>query len=434
MQQHHDQGGAVFRMDGRTIFFGAFIVFSSIIFVVVALPYLSFQPKQSADARPLNALETKGRQLYAANGCNYCHTQYLRPQDWTGVSSFRTVGRIAQAGDYYYQQNPMLGSERTGPDLSQEGGAHTDEWNMAHFYNPRYTSPKSIMPQFSFYFTQNSAGGIEPTEDVQALIAYVQSLGGQAGYERAQRQRALKEKLLTERAKGNEAIIQEWFPSTWKSVRNPMEATQRSLYHGKQIFTTNCVGCHGLLGNGKGPAAYFINNPAPRNLTDAAQQLYFSDGEVYDAILFGVDGTAMPAFGDLLTVNDIWDLTNFVRTIPNGGLQREELDASMMISPPDIKPIEVTPIVIPQAPGNVPVVETTPEGGLGQTGGAGAGNATPAVGPTRLPTSAPVAKPTAGAGAGAKTTPSAAPGGQGLIPGGPQTTPQPSPSVTTGVP
>ena len=27
--------------------------------------------------------------------------------------------------------------ERTGPDLSQEGGAHTDEWHYAHFYNPR---------------------------------------------------------------------------------------------------------------------------------------------------------------------------------------------------------------------------------------------------------------------------------------------------------
>ncbi len=77
-----------------------------------------------------------------------------------------------------------------------------------------------------------------------------------------------------------------------------MEPSIRSLVHGKQIFTTNCIGCHGLLGNGQGPAREFISNPAPRNLTDASAQLYFSDGEMYDAILFGVDGTAMPAFGD----------------------------------------------------------------------------------------------------------------------------------------
>ena len=86
-----------------------------------------------------------------------------------------------------------------------------------------------------------------------------------------QRQVALKQKLLTERAKGNEAIIHEWFPSTWRNVRNPMEATVRSVVHGKQIFTTNCVGCHGLNGNGKGPATIFISVllPAPFAPTSA---------------------------------------------------------------------------------------------------------------------------------------------------------------------
>ncbi|MFL5733213.1 MAG: cbb3-type cytochrome c oxidase subunit II [Chloroflexia bacterium] len=385
---------AVFRMDGRTIFLGAFTVFASIILIVTALPALTFHPPKSADARPLTEQEEAGRRLFASNGCNYCHTQYLRPQDWTtGVASFRTGGRTAQAGDYYYQQTPMLGSERTGPDLSQEGGSHPDDWHLAHFYNPRYTSPKSIMPPFKFYYEESQTGAPAPTQDILNLIAYVQSLGGQAGVERAQRQAALKEHLVSERAKGNEAVIHEWFPTTWRDVRNPMEATTRSLVHGKQVFTTNCVGCHGFLGNGKGPAAVFINRPAPRNLTDASQQLYFSDGEMYDAILFGVDGTAMPAFGDILTVNDIWDVTNFVRTIPNGGLERDP-DPSMMISPGDVKPIQATPLPLAPIPGNVPVV--TPAGGAGQAGQAGA---TPSGG-TPGPTTIPTAEATAGPGAG----------------------------------
>ena len=118
MQQHEP---AVFRMDGRTVAIGGFIVFASVIFFVVALPFLTFQPQPSADARPLSAREEAGRRLYAGNGCLYCHSQYLRPQDWTGTNSFATLGRVAQAGDYYYQQTPMLGTERTGPDLSQEG-------------------------------------------------------------------------------------------------------------------------------------------------------------------------------------------------------------------------------------------------------------------------------------------------------------------------
>jgi mono/diheme cytochrome c family protein len=367
-------------MDGRTVALGAFTVFASIIFAVVALPYLTFQPERSADARPLTEQEERGRRLYAQNGCNYCHTQYLRPQDWTGVGSFRTVGRIAQAGDYYYQQTPMLGSERTGPDLSQEGGVHTDDWHLAHFYNPRWTSPKSIMPSFKFYYTETPAGGIEPNQEIWDLIAYVQSLGGQAAVERTARQRALNKKLLEERARGNEAIIHEWFPTTWRSVRNPMPATQRSLVHGKQIFTTNCIGCHGLRGDGKGPASYFLN-PAPRNFTDASQQLFFSDGEMYDAILFGVDGTAMPAWGDVLTVNDIWDVVNFIRTIPNGGLLRDDLDPSMMVSPPDVKPIDVTPIVVTPVPGEIRYVPT-PVPGTGQAEETGA---TPQPAPTATP-------------------------------------------------
>lgn len=404
----HQQTGAVFRMDGRTIFFGALIVFSSIIFIVTTLPYLTFTPQRSADARPLNAQEERGRRLYASNGCNYCHSQYLRPQDWTGVTSFRNVGRVAQAGDYFYQQSPMLGSERTGPDLSQEGGAHPDDWHIAHFYNPRYTSPKSIMPSFKHYFNETGPGAAEPKEEIYDLIAYLQSLGGQAGVERAQMQRARKERLIEERGKGNEAVIHEWFPTTWRTVRNPMAATQRSLVHGKQVFTTNCVGCHGLQGNGKGPAAYFINRPAPRNLTDASQQLYFSDGEMYMAILHGVDGTAMPAFGDLLTVNDIWDLTNFIRTIPNGGLVREDLDASMMISPPDVKPIDSTPLPTaegevspfatpsgapnsnnPTPPGSEPVRGATSVPGGGSEPQPGVASPAPGGDPQREPTSQP---------------------------------------------
>ena len=163
-----------------------------------------------------------------------------------------------------------------------------------------------------------------------------------------------------------------------------MEATNRSLIHGKQIFTTNCIGCHGLNGDGKGPAAYFINNPAPRNFTDRSQQFYFSDGELYDAILFGVDGTAMPAWGDLLTVNDIWDVVNFIRTIPNGGLQTDDLDASMMVSPPDVIPVHATPLALPGQTGT---------GGLGETGAA-TGQATPQTSPSR-PTPGSTARPAA---------------------------------------
>lgn len=306
----------VMRMDYPTIFFGTIIVFLGVVFVTVAMPTLTFKVDPSPDARPLTAQEEHGRYIYASNGCWYCHSQYIRPQDWTGVKSFETLGRVAQAGDFAYQKTMLLGTERTGPDLSQEGGAHPDDWHIAHFQNPRYTSMKSIMPQFSFFTTQ----------ELNDTIAYVQSLGGKPGVARAQKQRDVKSALLAIRAQGEPTRtlqIQSMYNPTWANVTNPVPASPRSLQHGKYVFVTNCISCHGVAGDGKGPAARYLQ-PQPFNFTSAQQQSILSDGQMYHAILLGQEGTAMPAWGDILTVNDIWDLTNFLRTIPGGSLSGAE--------------------------------------------------------------------------------------------------------------
>ncbi len=305
----------ILRMDYPTVFFGTIIVFLGVVFVVVAMPGLTFKVDPSPDARPLTAQQEHGRSIYASNGCWYCHSQYIRPQDWTGVKSFETLGRVAQAGDFAYQTTMLLGSERTGPDLSQEAGAHSDDWQIAHFTNPRYTSMKSIMPSFSFF----------TPDEMNDTIAYVQSLGGKPGVSRAQKQRDVKSAVLSIRAQGEPTRtlqIQSMYNPTWANVTNPMPASPRSLAHGKYVFVTNCVGCHGVKGDGKGPAAVYLQ-PQPFNFTTAQQQSILSDGQMYHAILLGQEGTAMPAWGDILTVNDIWDLTNFLRTIPGGGLDSD---------------------------------------------------------------------------------------------------------------
>ena len=96
------------------------------------------------------------------NGCTYCHTQFIRNIDWDLGAE-----RVAHSGDYVTDQPHLLGTERTGPDLSQEGGEHPDDWHLAHFTNPRYVRPESIMPAWEFL----------GKEKIRALIAYKQSLG-----------------------------------------------------------------------------------------------------------------------------------------------------------------------------------------------------------------------------------------------------------------
>jgi cytochrome c oxidase cbb3-type subunit 2 len=120
---------------------GSFIALMGVIAMVVFFPAMEDTTKPSDIWDPLTSIEEEGRQLYIENGCQYCHSMYIRAQDWDFGHN-----RVSQAGDYYGEEPVLLGSERQGPDLSQEGGLRSDDWHYAHFYNARYTRPESIMP------------------------------------------------------------------------------------------------------------------------------------------------------------------------------------------------------------------------------------------------------------------------------------------------
>src|SRR5699024_8580632 len=99
--------------------------------------------------KPLTALQREGRAVYAANGCGYCHTQQVRP-----LPEDRVFGRPSAPGDFTYQTPELLGSERTGPDLTNVGNEKGEVWQYMHLWNPRQVSPKSIMPDFRFLFRE----------------------------------------------------------------------------------------------------------------------------------------------------------------------------------------------------------------------------------------------------------------------------------------
>ncbi len=90
----------------------------------------------------------RGRELYLAEGCGFCHTQFLRdlPMD-------RRYGRPAVAEDYAREDPPLLGTQRTGPDLSNVAARQpSDIWHLIHLYAPRAVVPGSVMPGYPWYF------------------------------------------------------------------------------------------------------------------------------------------------------------------------------------------------------------------------------------------------------------------------------------------
>jgi cytochrome c oxidase cbb3-type subunit 2 len=149
---------------------------------------------------PLTALQLKGRDIYVREGCYNCHSQMIRP---FRAETLR-YGHYSVAGEFVYDHPFQWGSKRTGPDLHRVGGRYNDQWHIDHLNNPRDVVPESNMPAYPWlatakidptemapkmralrtvgvpYTDEQIAGAAKEVEgktDLQALIAYLQSLG-----------------------------------------------------------------------------------------------------------------------------------------------------------------------------------------------------------------------------------------------------------------
>ncbi len=95
--------------------------------------------------------------------------------------------------------------------------------------------------------------------------------------------------------------------------QNPTVADDASIARGKELYTINCLQCHGATGEGNGPIAAFLINFKPANLTSPIVQSK-SDGSIFLTISNGLEGR-MPPLNENLLVPERWDVVNYVRTL-----------------------------------------------------------------------------------------------------------------------
>lgn len=80
---------------------------------------------------------------------------------------------------------------------------------------------------------------------------------------------------------------------------------------GRNFFMGNCFTCHGVKGDGNGPRAYFIT-PPPRDFLLETSRQRLNRPVLFEAISNGRLGTNMPAWGKVLTNQEIANVAEFV--------------------------------------------------------------------------------------------------------------------------
>ena len=137
---------------------GAMVALGIATAALVVMPYLEVRDiKPPAGLKAYTGAQLRGREVYVANGCVYCHSQQPRSANF-GPDTARGWGRTSVPADYYYDKPHLLGSMRTGPDLFNIGARQpSKDWHLGHLYQPRAYTPGSIMPSYRYLFAVKDA-------------------------------------------------------------------------------------------------------------------------------------------------------------------------------------------------------------------------------------------------------------------------------------
>ncbi len=292
------------------VFWG--FVFLSLIIAVFPAVWVQDKNEPLPGSQPMTALEKKGLDVFVSEGCMYCHTQQVRPLEmdkmWGRPSAPGDYARIGRQ-DVWRQTPAVLGSARTGPDLSSIGTRQpSDVWHYMHMYNPRSVVKESIMPSYPWLFevVENPAdddvtvtmpegfgpdeGTIIATPKAKALIAYLQSL---------------KQGSLEDNSNSNGS----------DNAGNQTSSAEQTSAKGATIYSNNCASCHQQ--NGEGLTGVFppLAGNSVTNADDPTEHiqviLYGLQGRKIDGVEYA---SVMQAFESILSDEEVAAVINHERT------------------------------------------------------------------------------------------------------------------------
>jgi cbb3-type cytochrome c oxidase subunit II len=306
------------KMSFKVILWGGLAVFFAVVTVVVFTPVAIWKPPTTIIAHPYTPEQELGRVLFYSNGCNYCHTQYVRDVD-------NGMGPVSDGGSYNNDNPMILGSERTGPDLSYIGRKRAQQWEIDHLKDPRQYSPLSVMPRFAFL----------PDSDLRAISEYLYYLGDRNAAEfmveppteyqtvaSPPSQRALQSTNASAPAQG------------WPTFK------EAGLYEGKQIYVSHCMTCHGCAGNGLGTYGGTLIVTPVNFKADPFRNM--PDDQWFWHVSEGVQGTVMPPWKESLTESQRWNVIHYVQQVYAQTFERDPDEGDVPAEYDKTNPLPVT--------------------------------------------------------------------------------------------
>ena len=144
---------------------------------------------------------------------------------------------------------------------------------------------------------------------------------------------AALERLIVERAPEAQVVdrTRVLIPALAASLGVPGEApASRDASRGAALFASECARCHGANGDGNGDEAASFT-PRPPSLRDA-RAARWSVEQIYGAVTYGVDGTAMASFRDAYDEAQRWDVAAYVAQLASEATAPPGTDAGLSLA------------------------------------------------------------------------------------------------------
>lgn len=97
-------------------------------------------------------------------------------------------------------------------------------------------------------------------------------------------------------------------------AKNPLQPSDETLIAGAKIYADHCALCHGDPAHPDSPLAKSFYPPPPQFMTDAADM---GDRDNHYITEHGVRWTGMPAWGKVLSQNELWQVVTFIGRMGN---------------------------------------------------------------------------------------------------------------------